>query len=168
MTELAAQSGQDDEKYMRLAIEAARRGLLAGEPPIGACLVRGDDVIVTLNNAIIGELDVTAHAEMRVIREACRKLRTLALPGCRLYVTVEPCPMCMSACFYAEISEIVYGARLADINALTRSEMMAADSGSLVRLFADYPNQIELTGDCLRNECRSLLEEWAGGFSNAG
>jgi len=143
---------------MRIALQIARRGLVAGEPPIGACLVKDGEVIVARNNAVIGELDITAHAEMRVIREACRQLRTLELSGCRLFVTVEPCPMCMSACHYAAISEVNYGARLADIHALTGNELMAPQTG----LFADDVPNIRISGDLLRDESRSLLEEWAG------
>jgi guanine deaminase len=152
----------NNETYMRPALEIARRGLLAGEPPIGACLVRNDEVIAAQNNAVIGELDITAHAEIRVIREACRQLRTLKLSDCRLFVTVEPCPMCLSACYYAGISEIIFGARLSDMNALTGDELMAANSGSFDELFANPVTRIDITGDCLRDESRSLLEEWAG------
>jgi guanine deaminase len=152
---------------MRPAIDVARRGLLAGEPPIGASLVRGDEAVVTLGNAVIGELDVTAHAEIRVIREACRKLRTLELAGCRLYVTVEPCPMCLSACYYAGIDEIVFGARLSDINELTRNELMPSGSGAFDELFAGSFAKVEVTGDCLRDECCSLLREWADRFPKA-
>jgi guanine deaminase len=163
MSEFAQEHGTvSNETYMRPALDIARRGLLAGEPPIGACLVRNGEVIVTQNNAVIGELDITAHAEIRVIREACRQLRTLKLSDCRIFVTVEPCPMCLSACYYAGISEIIFGARLSDMNALTGSELMAADSGSFGDLFANPVTRIDVTGDCLRNESRSLLEEWAG------
>jgi guanine deaminase len=163
MSEFAQEHGTvSNETYMRPALDIARRGLLAGEPPIGACLVRNGEVIVTRNNAVIGELDITAHAEIRVIREACRQLRTLKLSDCRIFVTVEPCPMCLSACYYAGISEIIFGARLSDMNALTGSELMAADSGSFGDLFANPVTRIDVTGDCLRNESRSLLEEWAG------
>ncbi len=142
---------------MEIALQAARRGLVAGEPPIGACLVKGGEVIVTLNNAVISELDITAHAEMRVIREACRQLRKLELSGCQLFVTVEPCPMCMSACHYAAISDVIYGARLADMHALTGNELTVSHT----ELFANDMTKIRVTGDCLRDESRSLLEEWA-------
>jgi len=155
----AASSAARNEGYMRPAIKVARRGLLAGEPPIGACLVKDDEVIATLSNAVIGELDITAHAEMRVIRAACRELRTLELTGCRMFVTVEPCPMCMSACHYAQITEVIYGASLADMNALTGNELMASDAhgGSP----ASRSAIVRVTGGCLGDECRSLLEEWA-------
>jgi tRNA(Arg) A34 adenosine deaminase TadA len=151
-----------NEAYMRSAIDIARRGLLAGEPPIGACLVRNGEVVVVQNNAVIGDLDVTAHAEIRAIREACHRLRTLKLSDCRLFVTVEPCPMCLSACYYADISEIVFAARLSDINRLTRNELIASDSRSFNELFVDHATNIEISGDCLRDESLSLLEEWAG------
>lgn len=156
-----------NEQFMRPALDIARRGLLAGEPPIGACLVRNGEVLVVQNNAVIGELDVTAHAEMRVIRTACRQLRSLTLTGCRLFVTVEPCPMCLSACYYAGISEIVFAARLSDINALTHSELTVPDSRVFDDLFAHHATGIDVMGDCLRDESRSLLDEWAGRFSKA-
>jgi guanine deaminase len=143
----------DDEEFMRAAIDVGRRGLLAGEPPIGACLVRDGDIVVALGNAVIGELDITAHAEMRVIREACRLERTLSLTGCRLYVTVEPCPMCIGACHYAGITELVYGASLADLHALTGAEHDTPSGAA----------NLAVSGNCLRDECVALLEEWAAG-----
>lgn len=164
MTEAAATdgvlSGPDDERCMRAALEAAQRGMLAGEPPVGACLVRGEEIIATQGNAVISELDITAHAEMQVIRAACRKLRQLELTGCRLYVTVEPCRMCLAACHYAGIDVIVYGASLADMDAVTGRELAgqppAAESGA---------GQPALQGGCLAEECRALLETWAQGFA---
>ena len=149
---------ETDSEYMAHAIEAARRSLLAGEPPIGACLVRNGEPIVTLSNAGIGDLDITAHAEIRVIREACRHLRTLSLSDCRLFVTVEPCPMCLSACHYAGISEIYFGASLADMQSLTGNELMV----SAAELFAASKTTMQLHGNCLRDECLALLNEWAG------
>ncbi len=159
-------SAPGNEKFMRSAIEAVTRGLLAGEPPIGACLVKDGEIIVRTSNAVIGELDITAHAEMRVIRQACRHLRALRLSGCRLFVTVEPCPMCMSACYYADISEVVYGARLADLHALTQAELRTSGAREFSAMFADHAT-VHVTGDCLRNECRSLLEQWAGRYAKA-
>jgi len=141
-----------DQSFMRSAIDIARRAMLAGEPPIGACLVRAGEAIVTLSNAVVGELDITAHAEMRVIRAACRQLRVLTLSDCRLFVTVAPCPMCMSACHYAGIPEIVYGAEIADLHALTGNEIMVEGS---------RPPGLTMSGGCLGDECRALFEEWS-------
>lgn len=142
-----------DEAFMRLALEAARRAGLAGEPPIGACLVRGEAVLATASNCVIATLDVTAHAEMAVIREACRRERSLELAGCELYVTVEPCPMCYAASHYARIGRIVVGARLDDLQALTGSELITP---------AGRPPGPPLVADCLREESLALLHAWAG------
>lgn len=145
-----------DERCMRIALEAARRASLAGEPPIGACLVRGSLVLATTSNSVISDLDITAHAEMNLIRDACRRQRTLDLSGCELYVTVEPCPMCYAASHYARIGRIVFGAGLDDLHALTGSEMTRNPS-----LCGVSPPV--LSGGCLRAESLALLQSWAGG-----
>ncbi len=139
-----------DETFMRLALAAARRAALAGEPPIGACLVRDGTVVATAGNAVISELDITAHAEIMLIRDACRRGRTLELAGCTLYTTVEPCAMCRAASHYARIDEIVYAASLADMQALTGAELGAGAPGPRMR------------AGCLRDESLALLRAWAG------
>lgn len=146
-------AGASDESHMRRALEAARRAALAGEPPIGACLVRGGEVLATASNCVISTLDITAHAEIALIREACRRARTLDLGGCELYSTVEPCPMCLAACHYARIERIVYGASLADLHALTGGELFPG---------IGLPGGPVRTGGCLREESRALLAAWAG------
>ena len=148
--------------FMRAALEAARRGMLAGEPPVGACLVAvgasgTPTIVATLSNAVIGELDITAHAEMRVIREACRQLRRLDLNGCTLYVTVEPCLMCLTACHYAGITEVVYGAALADMNAVTGNELGGGPGAS-----PGSTELLKLESGCLAAECRALIAMWSG------
>ncbi|TDJ47451.1 MAG: nucleoside deaminase [Gammaproteobacteria bacterium] len=145
--------------HMRAAIAVARRGLAAGEPPVGACLVRQGEVIATLNNAVISELDATAHAEVRVIREACRHLRTLELRDCTLYATVEPCVMCLSACHYAGVDRVIFGASLADMHAVTGAELTITRD-DLVR----GGLRVAVSGQCLADECRALLDDWARGL----
>jgi tRNA(Arg) A34 adenosine deaminase TadA len=140
---------------MRLALAAARRAGLAGEPPIGACLVRNGEVIGIASNCVIAELDITAHAEIMLIRDACRKQRTLDLSGCHLFTTVEPCPMCLAASHYARIGRIVFGASLEDLHALTGAEMLSGPRGG----HGDCP---ALSGECLRSESLALLRSWAG------
>ncbi len=143
--------------FMREALEAARRGMFAGEPPVGACLVADGGIVATLSNAVIGELDITAHAEMRVIREACRQLRRLDLGGCTLYVTVEPCLMCLTACYYAGITAVIYGATIADMHAVTGNERGGGPVAS-----PDDTVSLQLEGGCLAAECRALIDAWAG------
>ncbi|RLA26355.1 MAG: nucleoside deaminase [Gammaproteobacteria bacterium] len=150
----ARMSNEQHEGFMRAALEAARRGMLAGEPPVGACLVVNGEIVATLSNAVIGELDITAHAEMRVIREACRQLRRLDLSGCTLYVTVEPCLMCQAACHYAGITEIIYGAAIDDMQVVTGNEL---DVNTPVSA------SLALEGGCLAAESRALITSWSEG-----
>lgn len=142
-----------DEAHMRRALEAARRAGLAGEPPIGAALVRDGEVLATASNCVISQLDITAHAEIMLIREACRRARTLDLSGCTLYASVEPCPMCLAASHYARIARVVFGASLEDLNALTGGEMLERPAAA----------GLQLSGGCLRAESLALLRGWAGG-----
>ena len=148
------------EVFMRAALEAARRGMFAGEPPVGACLVADGEIVATLSNAVIGELDITAHAEMRVIREACRQLRRLDLNGCTLYVTVEPCLMCLAACHYAGITRVVYGIEISAMNACTGSEL-----GGGAGFASAAVASVQLEGGCLAAESQALIAAWSDGRS---
>ncbi|MCP4001135.1 MAG: nucleoside deaminase [Gammaproteobacteria bacterium] len=139
------------ERFMRIALKMAERGMAAGGPPVGACLVRAGEVIVAAHNSVISELDITAHAEISVIRQACQELRVLTLEECSLYVTVEPCLMCLSACFYAGIQEIVFAAPISAMQTFTNSEL-SLDIGEL------YPGTI--TGGVLEADCLALLARW--------
>lgn len=135
---------------MQAALDAARRALAAGEPPIGACLTQDSRVIAIAHTGVAGGPDATAHAEMLAIREACRVLRTTHLADCVLYTTVEPCPMCLAACHYAGIGRVLYGASLADLHRITGRELTAVS-----------PAEVALTGEVLAEQCRALLAEWA-------
>ncbi|MBO9713142.1 nucleoside deaminase [Sphingomonas sp.] len=95
---------------MRLALDAAREAAAAGEVPVGAVLMHGGEVIAAAGNAPRGLADPTAHAEMRVIREAARLLGRERLEDCDLWVTLEPCAMCAGAIAHARIARLYYGA----------------------------------------------------------
>jgi tRNA(adenine34) deaminase len=151
------------EPFMRAALDIARRGLLAGEPPVGACLVRAGEIVAVANNGVVSELDATAHAEIRVIREACRQQRSLTLPGTTLYATVEPCPMCLGACHYAGVGAVVFGAALADMQAVTGNELVVTHA-ELARAGLG----VSVVGGCLRAECAALLGEWSRSFAAPG
>jgi tRNA(Arg) A34 adenosine deaminase TadA len=145
-----------DRGFMRAAIEAARRALLAGEPPIGACVVRDGQIIARAHNAVIGSLDITAHAEIQAIRVACREERALDLSGSRLFVTVEPCPMCLAACHYAHISEVVFGAQIEDLHRATGDELLMSGSGEA----EGQRSAVRVRGGLLADDCRALLAAW--------
>ncbi|MCU7935382.1 MAG: nucleoside deaminase [Candidatus Thiodiazotropha sp. (ex Dulcina madagascariensis)] len=107
--------GDQDETFMREALEMARQGIELGHGgPFGAVLVMQGRVIGRGWNQVIHLNDPTAHAEMQAIREACRTLADYHLPGAVLYTTCEPCPMCLSAAYWARIQRLVYAAEARD------------------------------------------------------
>jgi guanine deaminase len=147
----------DDERYMKLAVQAAKDGIAKGQTPFGACVVKGDAVISCSSNLVWHDTDITAHAEIKAIREACRKLDTVDLTGCVIYSTCEPCPMCFSACSWARILRIVFGARIADAARFGFSELPISNEKmrDLGRV------DIEIIENFMRDECIELFEEWS-------
>ncbi|MCK6468339.1 MAG: nucleoside deaminase [Candidatus Brocadia sinica] len=145
-----------DEKFMRLAISKARKGIENGQTPFGVCITKEGEIVSCVHNIVWESTDITAHAEIHAIREACKKLNTIDLSGCIIYSTCEPCPMCFSACHWAKISKIVYGARIEDAKKLGFSELTI--SNREMKQFGSSP--IEIVGDLLRKENLELFEFW--------
>lgn len=105
------QTGQaDDEKFMRAAIDEARKALERKEVPIGAVVVCGGSVVGRGHNLVETLGDATAHAEMQAITAAAHRIGGKYLNECTLYVTVEPCLMCAGACGWSQVGRVVYGA----------------------------------------------------------
>ncbi|MEG0162343.1 MAG: nucleoside deaminase [Mucinivorans sp.] len=100
----------DDERYMKMALDEAHRALELGEVPIGAVVVGGNRVLARAHNLTQTLSDPTAHAEMQAITSACHAVGGKYLPQCTIYVSVEPCPMCAAALYWAQIGGLVYGA----------------------------------------------------------
>ena len=138
---------------MRLAIDKAREGIEKGQSPFGACVARDGEMVSCAHNVVWLTTDITAHAEVQAIREACRKLGTVDLAGCVIYSTCEPCPMCFSACHWARISKIVFGARIADAHASGFHELEIANT----RLKELGGSPVEIVGDFLREEALALF-----------
>jgi len=141
---------------MRAAIRAAAAGVAAGQTPFGACIVRGDQVIACGHNVVWASTDITAHAEVHMIRLACAALGSISLRGCEIYSTCEPCPMCFSACHWAKLDRIVFGARIADAQACGFSELAIANTA--MKTIGGSP--IDVVGDFLRGECLALFQQW--------
>lgn len=144
------------ERFMRLAIEKAREGIAKGNSPFGACIVRGDEVIVTAHNIVWQATDITAHAEITALREACHKMDAIDLSGCVIYSTTEPCPMCFSACHWARLDAIVFGAEIADaaragFHELRVSNEMLKETGG---------SEVQIARGFMVDECRPLFDEW--------
>lgn len=97
-----------DKKFLLQAIRISEHNVEQGEGPFGAVLVKDSVIISSAGNRVISSNDPTAHAEINVIREATGKLKTFDLSGCTIYCSCEPCPMCLSAIYWARIDRIVY------------------------------------------------------------
>ena len=100
-----------DEKWMRLALEQARLAAEEGEVPIGAVLVRGEELLASTHNLCERRGMATAHAELLAIEAACKKTGSWRLSDCTLYVTLEPCPMCAGAIVNARIPRVVFASK---------------------------------------------------------
>ena len=136
---------KQDERFMRMALDEARRALSKGEVPIGAVITCQGRIIARAHNLTETLHDVTAHAEMQAITMAANELGGKYLPQCTLYVTVEPCPMCAGALGWAQVKRIVYG---------------CADEKRGYREYAPrvlHP-RATVTAGILEEECRELMQ----------
>ncbi|MDU6336394.1 MAG: nucleoside deaminase [Clostridium sporogenes] len=105
----------DKNEIMDLCVKSCMEGMKNHEGgPFGSAIVKDGKVIAVAHNTVIGDNDPTAHGEVNAIRQACKKLNTFDLSGCELYTTSEPCPMCMSAIIWANISKVYYGCTVED------------------------------------------------------
>ena len=152
-----------DLHFMKLAQAAAEEARAAGEVPVGAVLVRGDEVIAKGFNHPIGAHDPSAHAEMVALRAAAQALENYRLPGCELYVTLEPCLMCAGALYWSKISRVVFGAD-DEKNGYRRGLRPESFPGANIQPAATgpwpfHPKTI-LTGGILREECARLMQEF--------
>ncbi|MDE0001265.1 MAG: tRNA adenosine(34) deaminase TadA [Rhodospirillaceae bacterium] len=141
---------------MTRALALARQAQEHGEVPVGAVLVGPQGgVLAECGNAPIASDDATAHAEIRVLREAGRAVGNYRLPGTTMYVTLEPCPMCAGALLQARVARLVFGA----------PDPRTGACGSVIDLLGDnrWNHRIELTGGVLSEECGALLR---GFFAN--
>ena len=100
---------KDDEKFMQQAIDLSIDNVANGGGPFGAVIARDGEIIATGTNRVTADCDPTAHAEVNAIRAACTKLKSFKLTGCTIYTSCEPCPMCLSAIYWAGIERIFYG-----------------------------------------------------------
>lgn len=143
---------QEHERFMRIALDLSREAAQAGEIPVGALVVRNGEILSQARNEREERSDISAHAEILALRRAGEKLGHWALPGCTLYVTLEPCPMCAGAIVQARPSLVIYGAF---------DEQMGA-MGSVYALHQDarIRGSVPAQGGVLRQECEALLREF--------
>ena len=145
--ELAAR----DEAFMRLALKEAALAAAEGEPPIGAVVVVGDEVVASARNTREYSNDITGHAELIAVREAAKKRADWRLSDATVYVTLEPCPMCAGALLASRVARVVYGAK----------DAVAGAMGSVLNL-PRYPlgSSPAVTTGVLEAECREILQDF--------
>jgi tRNA(adenine34) deaminase len=144
--------GMTDEAFMRRALELAQRAQEEGEVPVGAVVVLEGKVLGEGWNRPIAAADPTAHAEIQALRAASTALRNYRLLDAALYVTLEPCVMCVGAMFHARIGRVVFGA----------SDPKTGAAGSIVDLFKNEKlnHQAQIQGGVLAGECGALLSRF--------
>ena len=140
-----------DADFMRQAIALAREAAAEGEVPVGALIVKDGAVISTGRNRRELGRNALFHAEIEAIHNACAALGGWRLPGCTLYVTLEPCPMCAGAVINARIDRVVFGA----------FDPKAGSLGSVADIFTlPYNWKPEVRAGCLEDECAALLSDF--------
>ncbi len=148
MPELDASSAAH-ERFMALALEQAQLAWYRGEVPVGAVVVKDGEVIATGFNQPIGGHDPTAHAEIVALRAAAARLGNYRLPGCELYVTLEPCIMCSGAMMHARLARVIYAA----------TDPKTGACGSVVNPFGEpaLNHHTEVVGGVLADEASTML-----------
>jgi tRNA(adenine34) deaminase len=142
----------DDNGFMGLALDLAREAGAAGEVPVGALVVMDGSVVGRGFNQPIGRHDPTAHAEVMALRDAATRLGNYRMPGCTLYVTLEPCAMCAGAIMHARIERVVFGAR----------DPKTGAAGSVIDLFAEtrLNHHATFVGGVLAEQCGAMLSSF--------
>ncbi|MET1030492.1 tRNA adenosine(34) deaminase TadA [Domibacillus tundrae] len=141
-----------DEFFMKMAIEEAKKAERLGEVPIGAVIVKNNEVIASGHNLRETTQNAVTHAELLAIEKACESTRSWRLEGTTLYVTLEPCPMCSGAILLSRVERVVYGA----------DDPKAGCAGTLMNLLDDerFNHRCEVVPGVLADECGMLLTEF--------
>ena len=140
----------DDNFFMSAAIDEAKKAFSRGDVPVGALLVRDNEILSSGSDRKAS--DPTEHAEIIAIRSGAEKLKRWNLSGCTLYITLEPCPMCAGACVNARISRVVYGAK----------NFKSGAAGTLYNILSDsrLNHVCEVKSGVMKSECLSLLQDY--------
>lgn len=149
----------EDPQFMMQALALARTAQDLGEVPVGAVVVRDGVIVGRGFNSPISNYDPAAHAEVQALRDAARRLSNYRLPGCTLYVTLEPCVMCAGAIQHARVARLVYGA----------ADPKTGACGSIVDLFADtrLNHHTQVSKGVLADQCGDMLKAFFAARRNA-
>lgn len=144
------------DELMQAAIDACRRGLGKGQSPFGCAIFHQDRLVAESHNTVELTTDITAHAEVNALREACSNVGEFLLEGAVVATTCEPCPMCMAALHWARVKTVYYGATIGDAAEAGFNELHLPAS----ELLRQGGSSVELIGETLREPCRQLFAEW--------
>lgn len=146
---------EDDRRFMQMAIDLSVENVANGGGPFGAVIVRNGEVIATGTNRVTANNDPTAHAEVSAIRSACQKVGNFKLEGCTVYTSCEPCPMCLSALYWAGVERIFYGNTKADAASINFDDSFIYDEIAL-----DYADRSIPCVNIMRTEALSGFKAW--------
>jgi len=144
------------EELLQLAIAKAAEGVQAGQSPFGCAVASGDRIIAVAHNTVVADTDITAHAEINALRQACLLMDSVLLEGAVVATTCEPCPMCMAALHWARVKTVYYGATIADAAKAGFNELHLS-APDMVRLGG---SQVSLQSGVLTAGCQQLFNDW--------
>ena len=145
----------EDKKFMQLAIDLSIENVANGGGPFGAVIVRNGEVIATGTNRVTANCDPTAHAEVSAIRAACAKIGHFKLTGCTVYTSCEPCPMCLSALYWAGVERIFYGNTKQDAKSINFDDSFIYDQIAL-----DYSERSIPCINIMREQALEGFKAW--------
>ena len=143
-------------KYMQNAIKVAKTGIKKDQTPFGAVIIKDGKIIASAHNQVWITTDITAHAEIIAIQEACKSLNSIDLSGATIYTTCEPCPMCFSAIHWAKIDKIVYGATIKDAKDAGFNEL-SINNKQMKKI---GKSKVKIKQKILQKECKNLFNIW--------
>lgn len=144
-----------DRRFMEMAIRLSEENVDTGGGPFGAVIVKDGEVIATGTNRVVPNSDPTAHAEVTAIRNACKKLGKFKLDGCTIYSSCEPCPMCLSALYWAGVERICYGNTKDDAKAIDFDDSFIYDQLELA-----YEDRSIKCDHFMRDRALSAFQKW--------
>jgi tRNA(adenine34) deaminase len=149
---------KNDQYWMQLALEQAQQAAAAGEVPVGAVLVKNNELIATGFNQPISSCDPTAHAEIVALRAAAKQASNYRLPDTTLYVTIEPCAMCAGAMVHARVQRVVFGAAEPRAGAIVSTAQLLDQP--------QFNHRVLYNGGVLASECGALMQSFFRGRRN--
>ena len=144
------------DQLMQLAIDKAREGIAEGQTPFGCAIARRGELLAVQHNTVRATTDITAHAEVNALRQACLTADTVILEGAVVATTCEPCPMCVAALHWARVESVYFGASIADAKQAGFSELQIPAA----ELLRSGGSHVKLHPGMLTTACRELFQTW--------